>query len=143
MDSIDTIKRKGAALGACGLIEGIRSLHDAMDLLFSAQGREFLKKSGFPDLRLMRRLRSRVPSAPDTAVAVDKGRTDIGSHNALVAGKTSATLRASSPERLYRIIVAHGASLHIELSDYAVATVTNAGGTITIKNDGTAKITIE
>lgn len=139
MGELDNIKRKCRMLKGCEKIESITSLKGAVEMLYTPQGREFFKKTGFPDIETLRS----VSHKTDCGIVADEGRCSVGYHDVIITGDTNATLYASKPTKLYRVIVAHGATVRIVASQYAVVTATNIGGNIAVSNDGTAKVTIE
>lgn len=127
--SLERIRQEARALGACALIERGETANELLDALFSSQGREFALKHSFPSLNLLREVESEL----DTRVLVDKGEVEASQMpNILVAGNTEAYISCDTLNKLYHIIVMHGAKAHIELRGHAVATICVVGGEIKV-----------
>lgn len=131
--SLERIRQEARALGACALIEHGANANELLDALFSSQGREFAINHSFPSLKLLREIEQEL----DTWVFVDKGDVKVAQMpNILIAGNTEAYISCDTLDRVYRIVVMHGAKAHIELKGYAVATVCVVGGAIEITKEG-------
>ena len=141
MTGIEEIKKSALALGACNKVESINSIEDAIALLMTPQGREFVLKTGFPSLDLWRITANHI-LLPD-CVFLDEDKYDVDESNVVIVGESSVSIIADKLESLYHIIAMHGAEVEIKASNYAVVTVTSINSTVKINNDGTAIVTVE
>lgn len=108
-------------LSECHMFKGTESLSEMIDLMFSAQGSEFLTTFGFPDLATFRKFIKYQPER--LGVFIDKGEIALSQEkNIFVVGNTTARIKCSETA-LYRIMLMHGASAVIEASGYSVVSV--------------------
>ncbi|MDE7440645.1 MAG: hypothetical protein K2M69_00555 [Muribaculaceae bacterium] len=148
MTGINFIKETAHNLGACGRMDSINSVNEAVELFMSPQGREFALKTGFPTYEIWRSFYDSLdedaePRINDIYILVDSVKTILHNQECIVIGNSNITIDYSDQKRLYHVIAMHGAAVEIHASDYAVVTVTNIKSTVKIINDGTAEVTVE
>ncbi len=149
MTGIDDIKQTALALGACGKVESINSTGDAISLLMTPQGREFALKTGFPTYKMWKKFWDNLPEDAPTEIngihfLVDSVKTIFRNDKDCIAvGISNIIVHAQNPKRLIHVIAMHGATVEIHASNYAVVNVTSINSTVTVKNDGTAIVTVE
>lgn len=147
MNGIEEIKHNLDLLKACDMAHGISGFKDAVDILFTPQGREFFMNTGYPSHQELIAHYSDLADIP--GMFIDCGNvilkhTPDNMANLLVSGNSQVKLRISKPTVLHRIVVAHNASVELNVGEYAVATITIVGECeVNVINDGTAKVTIE
>lgn len=142
MTTLQSLKDKGSRLGECGLLAKVSNGVELMDLLFDARGREFCRRYAFPALDDIRTLANIL----DTRALLDCTDAEIDNPtDVALIGHTEATIRISKPSTLHHIVLMHGASLRLELSHYAVVTLTiiGQGCRWSVCSDGTAMLNIE
>lgn len=142
MTGINDIKKSALALGACDKINNIRSISDAINLLETPQGREFALKTGFPSLELWRETACCV-YLPEIVLLDMEEDNSCENDDCIVIGDTVLKCTFNQPDKLHHIMTMHGAKVEIHASNYAVINVTSINSTVTIKNDGTAIVTVE
>ena len=138
-DTVERIREEARELGACEKADEIRGWRTLSRLMLSPQGLEFLQKHpGWPSIDVYRANKHAVRHY---GIYVDQqaGRIDKVQQAAFV-GKTDCTVIAQGTSTTHIFVVMHGAKLTIEASNYAVIRIYNLGGTIDIRNDGTARI---
>ncbi len=141
MTGINKIKAMALAYGACDTVVSLKSIADAISLLMTPQGREFALNTGFPTLEVWRKNKNEVNFTP--CVYLDTKNVFASNHDIVAIGDSEVTVTLSKPDKLYHIIAMHGATVEINASNYAVVTVTSINSTVTVKNDGTAIVTVE
>lgn len=141
MTGIEEIKKSALALGACGKLESINSIEDAIALLMTPQGREFALNTGYPTLEVWRSNAEKVNATPK--VFLDTLNVNIGNHDCVAIGNTKLHANLNGVDQLYHVIAMHGAEVEINASNYAVVTVTSINATVKITNDCTANVTVE
>lgn len=139
MKKINDIKTKALTIGACDKICGVTDYASLVKLFFSPQGQEFCEANNFPTHSYFKAIKNDVKPYN---VFVDCGDMTIANipHIALV-GKTHANIRLSGLDSVYTVMLMHGATAHVEASNYAVIKIVNiSGGDVAIHNDNTTKI---
>jgi len=139
--SIEKIVNTATRFHACGKEHEIEDMKSAITTLLTSQGREFAMRTGYPYLVVFRDNVAELSRVP--GVYIDAGRCVSSMYDTVSVGDTSLTVIASGAERLYHVMVMHGATVKVDARNYAVATVTSVGGSIEVNNDGTAIINIE
>ena len=128
--------------GACmksGKATGWKSLSW---LLFSPQGREFCESEAFPSIDDWREI-AKSADMTELPIYVDAGRMEIANVGKTAAiGGTIVEASYSGTDRLYKLILMHGAQAHVRASNYAVVMVVTIGDgcKVDFDNDKTAKI---
>ncbi len=140
MTDINDIKKSALALGACDKINDVRSITDAINLLQTAQGREFAVKTGFPSLEAWRSVADKIDMLD---VFVDCGEAEVSDCDFIAVGNSQVKASFSSPDQLFHVIAMHGAKVEIEAKRYSVIIITNVDGDVVCNNDGTAIISFE
>ena len=141
MTVINDIKKSALALGACGKVESINSIEEAVKLLMTPQGREFALKTGFPTPETWREHAHRAKEIHE--VYLDLKNVLVINQDCVCVGDSAISVELDNPDKLYHVIAMHGAEVEINASNYAVVTVTSINATVRITNDGTAKVTVE
>lgn len=141
MMGIDNIKKSARSLGACEKIESITSISQAIELMFSPQGREFALKTDYPYLDVWRENKDAFRDIH--GIYIDTTNIVVNNHNVIAVGDAEVSVTLNGTDRLYHIIAMHGAKIKLYVKNYAVATVTSVKATIEIFNDNTAAIDIE
>ena len=136
-----TIQQYLSRYNACKKANSIVSLHDAVNMLFTPQGREFCKKSHFPSIEFLRENIDEINSFK--TCFVDAGVVSTADHRIFVAGDTFAEIFASRPDEIYYVVAMHGAEVRIIADEYSVVTVLVVDAECEVENDGTAKISFE
>lgn len=140
-EALQQIINSARGRGACEAVEGMITFRDAIGLLLSPQGREFALLTGFPWISTWRENASEIDRFGE--IYLDCGRCRAVNADCVAVGETSMEITLHGTARLYHIMAMHGAHVALHAGNHAVVTVTEAGGTIEIHNDGTAAITIE
>ena len=148
MTGIEEIKKSALALGACGKVESINSIEEAVKLLMTPQGREFAVKTGFPTLDTWQEVWDKMPEDEEPRISgvyilVDSVKAILHNEDCIVVGKSKLSVDFNKPDKLHYIIAMHGATVEINASNYAVVTVSSINATVKINNDGTAIVTVE
>lgn len=142
MIGINDIKTDARRLGACGMINGLASIREAVNLLMTPQGREFALKTGFPSLEIWRNNMEEISSFAD--VLLDKGNCSVSNCDFVAVGDSDVNASFSGVGQLYHVVAMHGAKVRVKASNYAVITVTSVSSSVEISNeDNTAFINIE
>ena len=148
MTGIEEIKKSALALGACGKVESINSIEEAVKLLMTPQGREFAVKTGFPTPETWREVWDEMsddeePLINGIYILVDSVKAILHNEDCIAVGGSKLAIDFNKPDRLHHIIAMHGAEVEIKVSNYAVVTVTSINAAVKIINDGTALVTME
>ncbi len=139
MITIQSIIDQARRLGACNLIDKVRTLDELIALLFSAQGIEFCENTHYPDDATLRNVQ-RDTDLSRYGLYTDSGHTQIrGQYNVAIYGDTTANIIADRNQQVYKILI-FGGSATIHASNYSVIRVINLGGRSNIINDGSAVI---
>ncbi len=133
--TVDDIIKKAVLLGACKKTDNATNWRSLCELFFSPQGREFCKKKDFPTLDMFRSIKDNVKTYN---VFVETETRCINEDIALIHCR--GVLSYSGLDKVYKIILMHGASAEIRLRDNAVVMIENFGGEYKIVNDGTGRI---
>lgn len=147
MSMIEEIKHRLELLNACNSVDCIADVDDAIDSLFTPQGSEFFRKTGYPSIDTLREGKKHL--ADMSGVYLDCGDITLSqppkhTANLLIIGDSMVNLTISQPTILYHIIVAHNASLKLNANRHSVATITVVGDcNVEVINDGTAKVKID
>ncbi len=147
MIEINEIKAMALAYGACDKVTSLNSIGDAISMLMTPQGREFALKTGFPTYQVWRDFQDSLGEDDPCEIngiifLVDSVKTIVYT-DCIAVGSSKMIVRAISPRKLIHIIAMHGAEVEIEASNYAVVSVTSINSTVTVKNDGTAIVSVE
>ncbi len=141
MRGIEEIKKTALELGACGKINDVSTIKEAINLLQTPQGKEFALKTGFPDIETWRRNMVAANGCPGTYV--DNRNVFASNHDIIVVGDAEARVTLNRPDKLYHVIAMHGATVEIHACNYAVVSVTSIDATVRVTNDGTAIVRVE
>lgn len=138
MITIDEIREQAKRAGACRRAAELQSVEDACRMLFTAQGREFAEKRGFPTAGMFAQAGDLTSYGiyNDYCGEIPREHYDIA-----VSGDSDVTIVADRNDRVYRIVLLHRAKARIYAGGYAVVLVAKTGGCeCEITKDGTAKI---
>lgn len=125
------------ARGACAGSSKASDWKSGAWLLFSPQGREFIKENRYPTLDLWREM----GDMRDYGVYVDAGDINLeGAKDVCLVGNTHANIYVSSPDILHHIIVMYGATATLIMRNYAVASVLKIDGEVRINHDKTTRV---
>ena len=141
MTGIEEIKKSAHALGACGKVESINSIEEAVKLLMTPQGREFAVKTGFPPLETWRKESGEIDKIPE--VLLDTPKCTVNGRDLIAVGNTELTATYTEPDRLHHITVMHGARVTVVAKNYAVVTVSSYDAEVKVKDDGKALVYVE
>jgi len=130
MMDIEKIKKKLFAeqrgLGGCDLFTGNEDLGGMIRLYDSFQGRTFCRKTHWPSLEEVRRLKSF--DLKSHGVYLDEGDVELFEHDKIIiAGDTHATLHYNTPKP-HSVNVQYGATVEVHASGYAVVDIYAADG---------------
>ncbi len=147
MTGINDIKAMALAYGACNKVASLDSIGNALSLLMTPQGREFALKTGFPTYQVWREFQDSLKEDDPCEIngiifLVDSVKTIVYT-DCIAVGSSKMIVRTVSPRKLIHVIAMHGAEVEIEASNYAVVSVTSINSTVTVKNDGTAIVSVE
>lgn len=122
--------------GACYRSREATNIMSLSKLVFTAQGREYIRNSSYPTLDIFRALKRRIEK---NNIYIDK---DIRYTNksVVIVGDSTATLNYVGLNGLYKVILLYGAKAKINVSNYAVVLIDNIGGSYEINNDGTGRV---
>lgn len=128
---INQIYQQAKALGVCDRFTGGETIGEVFELFGSPQGVEFFEKTGFPSLAIARSFNG--VEARSAGVYIDAGEITLhGVAKAILMGATNAKLTFDDMAELrHEVIVMHGATAHVEASNWAVVFTQELGGTIT------------
>lgn len=129
MNALQEIVRHGQELHACSILRDDITLTEAVNAIFTPQGREFCSKRGFPSLEELRALQSENGTLlKRKCVHVDEQANELLTHGqrTLIAGGGKSRVHCEG-QGCYDVIIAHGAEVGITASDYAVVRVTHIG----------------
>lgn len=138
-ETVERIKEEARKLGACGKADEIKGWKTLARVMLSPQGLEFLQKH--PRWPEIGEFRANKAAVRPYGIYVDQSPARVNKvQQAAFVGDIDCTVSAHGTSTTHIFVVMHGARLTIEASNYAVIRIYNLGGTITVKNDGTAKI---
>lgn len=122
--------------GACSRSREASNIVSLSKLIFTAQGREYIRNSNYPTLDIFRALKRKIEK---NNIYIDK---DIRYTNksVVIVGDSTATLNYTGLKGLYKVILLYGAKAKINVSNYAVVLIDNIGGSYDINNDGTGRV---
>lgn len=122
--------------GACYRSREATNIMSLSKLVFTAQGREYIRNSSYPTLDIFRALKRKIEK---NNIYIDK---DIRYTNksVVIVGDSTATLNYVGLKGLYKVILLYGAKAKINVSNYAVVLIDNIGGSYEINNDGTGRV---
>lgn len=129
MTALQRIIRHGQDLHACGMLRDGMLVTEAINALFTAQGREFCQKRAFPSLEDLRALQSEHRSLlKRRRIHIDEGANELllRGEGTLIAGDVESRVHCEG-QGCFDIILAHGARAWITASEYAVVRVTHIG----------------
>lgn len=134
MDRLANIKNEALNIGACCKIDDVDNYTHLAELFFSAQGREFCQRNNFPTLEQFKQVKEEI--LPYN-IFIDKGDIEISNtHKIALIGSTHAKIKARGVDSVHLIILMHGATADIEVTNYAVVKIVNiSGGEVTTKQD--------
>lgn len=120
-DIVSEIKERAKALGACELIEGVKSVSDLVRLTFSAQGREFCQKNDFISRGMLAEIEEELAEHNIVMSAKHNLRDNA---DAMVVGATIGAMTIDDAETTYKVIVADGGKVRLRVKGYACVVVT-------------------
>lgn len=135
MIGVDEILKKAVGLGACAKSETASDWRSLVWLFFSPQGCEFCKEHNYPDLDMFRKMKGNIECY---GVHVEENIKSVNEDKAIISG--TAELTYHGVDRSFKVIIMHGATVHLKVGNYAVVRVENMGGKLNIDNDGTAEV---
>lgn len=135
MIRVDEILKKAVGLGACAKSGTATDWRSLVWLFFSPQGCEFCKEHNYPTIEMFRAMKKNVEPYN---VHVEEDIKAVNEDEAIISG--SADLTYHGTDRAFKVIIMHGAIVHLKVGNYAVVRVENMGGKLTIDNDGTAEV---
>lgn len=138
METIDSILRKAVRLGACSGSSKATDWKSLCWLFFTPQGREFCGKNNYPSIDMFRNMKSYVRPYN---VYVDEDVV-ISNEDIALIGSSESSLFFSGTDKVYKIILMHGAKAVINVGKYAVIRIENMGGSYDLNNDGTAEVLV-
>lgn len=124
--ALQAITQTALELGACDMIRDVRSEDELLQILFTPQGREFCKLNRFPSIRMIDQLQ------PHKTMLRLQDPCPHELHNPsrlAVVGKLSLPLSISYTKRnrLFRLILMHGASVTIRLATNCLVQLVEIG----------------
>lgn len=122
--------------GACSRSREARNITSISKLVFTAQGREYIRNNNYPTLDIFRALKRKIEK---NNIYVD-GNIHATNKSVVIVGDSTATLNYTGLADRYKVIILHGAKAKINVSDYAVVLIDNIGGSYEINNDGTGRV---
>ena len=134
---VKEVLNKAVGLGACAQSSKATDWKSLVWLFFSAQGREFCRDNNYPALEMFRAMKGNIEAY---GVHVEEDVKAINENKAIIGG--SAELTYHGADKAYKVIIMHGASVHLKVGNYAVVRVENISGSFTVDNDGTGRILI-
>lgn len=142
MDRIKHIKDKAIGIGACDRVGEVMDYGSFAGVFFSPQGREFCTKHNYPTIELFRAIKDDVKPY---RIFVDAGHIETYHEpNIALVGDTHAKINIRGVDSLYHIVLMHGATAEINITEYAVVKIENiSGGEVAIHNDKTTKVHYE
>lgn len=129
MTAIETIVRHGKALHACGKLREGMTTTEAINALFSPQGREFCSKQAFPSLEDLAALREENKSLfKRKRIHVNEAANELltKGQGTVIAGAGESRVHCEG-QGCFDIIIGHGADVYISAAEYAVVRVTHIG----------------
>lgn len=132
---VQEIINKAIGLGACSQAGKATDWKSLVWLFFSPQGREFCRDNNYPTLDMFRQIKQNVGPY---GVHIEEDTKLINEDAAIISG--SAELTYHGTKKAYKVILMHGAKVHIKAGNYAVIRLENMGGKCVIDNDGTAEV---
>lgn len=129
MTGIENIIKHGQEMHACPMLRDGMTVTEAINALFTPQGREFCSKRAFPsmeDLRALKEENSRLLKRK--RIHIDEVANELLLHGegTLIAGEGHSRVHCEG-QGCFDIIIAHGARVSISASEYAVVRVTHIG----------------
>lgn len=134
---VKEVLNKAVGLGACAQSSKATDWKSLVWLFFSAQGREFCRDNNYPTLEMFRAMKGNIEAY---GVHVEEDVKAINENKAIIGG--SAELTYHGVDKAYKVIIMHGASVHLKVGNYAVVRVENISGSFTVDNDGTGRVLI-
>ncbi len=137
---IERILKEVKELGACRKTEGISTFEQLVALYFSPQGREFCLQHNYPTLARWREIKMQIPNLAEKGIYIDAGAIELHNKESVaLIGKTRAVAKLDENNSVFRFLVLHGASAHIEAMNYSVFEVeTDETGQVTTNKAKTA-----
>lgn len=140
MIELEHIKSEAVGMGACKLVDSIKSWKTLVSTIMSPQGVEFIEKHN--DERVMGLFRAYKGHVQRFGIHVDscriiRAKTQCG---AFIGKSTIGFAECMGTEGIYTYLVMDGAKLIVNAGKYAVVRLYNLGGSIEVNNDGTARI---
>lgn len=117
--------------GACKRINGVDTMSELVDLMFSPQGREYCENTKYLKAH---RLLEIADEAEEHNVYIGKKNIISTAHNTAFIGSRGRVL-CQGTDAIYNIIIADNAHAEIVATNFAVVMITNIGGTYTITKD--------
>lgn len=132
---VKDIINKAIELGACTQSSKATDWKSLCWLFFSPQGREFCKNNNYPSLNMFRSMKENIESY---GVHVEENTKAVNQDEAIISGTAELTYHGT--DKVYKVIIMHGASVRLKVDNYAVVRVENISGSYTVDNDGTGRI---
>lgn len=134
---VKEVLNKAVGLGACAQSSKATDWKSLVWLFFSSQGREFCRDNNYPTLEMFRAMKGNIEAY---GVHVEEDVKAINENKAIIGGTAELTYHGA--DKAYKVIIMHGASVHLKVGNYAVVRVENISGSFTVDNDGTGRILI-
>lgn len=136
METVQYILNEAANLGACQESGKATDWKSLCWLFFSPQGREFCRDNNYPPLEMFRSMK---PHIRPYCVYVEENVIRRNEDIALI-GESNSELSFSGVDKVYKVILMHGAKAVIKAACYAVVLIENISGEYQIINDGTSEV---
>lgn len=125
MENYRSLYEEAVKLGVCAMFTGGEDAPRLMRLMLTPQGIEFCTKNNFPSLSRMREFRGEMAQQHGIYIDTD---VELTNHPKLVlAGNTHAVLHYDDTTKRHQVVLMHGATAQITVSDWAVVFVTGQG----------------
>lgn len=135
MIQVNQILSNAVGLGACDKSGTASDWRSLAWLFFSSQGCEFCKEHNYPSLEMFREMKGNIEAY---GVHVEEDVKAINEDKAIISGTAELTYHGT--DRAFKVIIMHGAVVHLKVGNYAVVRVENMGGKLNVDNDGTAEV---
>lgn len=129
MTAIENIIKHGQEANACPMLREGMTVTEAINALFTPQGREFCSKRAFPSLDDLRSLQKESEILlKRKRIHIDEETNELLLHGegTLIAGEGKSRVHCEG-QGCFDVIIGHGAKVSISASEYAVVRVTHIG----------------
>lgn len=116
-------------LGACKEVRSVTDIESLVSLFFSPQGREFCISNNYPTKETFEAL-----NLSKYGVFVDREIEKRNSNIGLIGGH--GVLTFDDPSKTYLVILMHGATADIHITNYCVVRVEGEGARVECTNNG-------